>query len=819
MSYAELWHQTEGLVRRLRAAGVNRRDRVAVVLPNGPEMAAAFVAVGAAAACAPLNPRYRREDFDYYLRSVKARALVVEEGDASAAVEAARALGVQVLPIRRREPAGAFEFVGIDAQGDADWPEADEAALVLHTSGTTSRPKLVPLSSLNLTASAAHIAAALELKPDDVCLNIMPLFHIHGLAAALLATLASGGCVVCTDGVYAHRFFEWMREFRPTWYTAAPTMHQGILARAREHQAALREGRVRFLRSCSAPLPRPVMEELEQVFEAPVIEAYGMTEAAHQIASNPLPPGRRKAGSVGTPAGPEVAVMSPDGRLLAPGETGEIVIRGPNVTAGYEGDPEANRASFCQGWFRTGDLGWMDRDGYLYLSGRLKELINRGGEKIAPREIDEALMSHPAVRQAVAFAVPHAQLGEEVGAAVELKPGSAAGEEDLRRWAAGRLTAFKVPRIIRVVDAIPKGPTGKLQRIGLAQKLAIGTLDDSRSEARYVAPRTELEKRIAAIWSELLPGARVGIEDRFEALGGDSLLAARMLTAVSEAEGIFVPYEKFVLEGTVAALASEIERQQRTDPALVPLQSRGARRPLICVPGHDGVLLGLARLAAALGPEQPVWGVRFEALEWKGSIEDLANMCIERVRLRWPHGPYRLAGVCFGGLVALEMARRLKTAGEEVEFLALVDSLNPAWRSEARTAEVAAALLRQLRIKAGFHIAALRGMNAVEAVRYLAARAGAFASNHGEKTAARCGAKSSPRLAARAAMFRYRPAPYDGDVFLLRVPGRRLDAPDLGWRGVLRGRLEISNLAFDPYGALAGDNCAAAAAELRRRLA
>jgi acyl-CoA synthetase (AMP-forming)/AMP-acid ligase II len=346
-------------------------------------------------------------------------------------------------------------------------------ALVLHTSGTTSRPKIVPLTQRNVCASAVHVAESLSLTASDRCLNVMPLFHIHGLIAAVLASLAAGGTVVCAPGFNALKFFSWMDDARPSWYTAVPTMHQAILARADRNRDAIVRNPLRFLRSSSASLPPQVMKSLEETFGAPVIEAYGMTEAAHQMAANPLPPRARKPGSVGVAAGPEVAIMDEAGRILPAGEIGEVVIRGPNVTPGYQNNPSANAAAFTSGWFRTGDQGAFDDEGYLRLTGRLKEIINRGGEKISPREVDEVLLDHPAVAQAVTFGMPHEKLGEEVGCALVLKEGSKASEGEIREYASRRLADFKVPRRVLFLEEIPKGPTGKLQRIGLAEKLGL----------------------------------------------------------------------------------------------------------------------------------------------------------------------------------------------------------------------------------------------------------------------------------------------------------------------------------------------------------
>jgi acyl-CoA synthetase (AMP-forming)/AMP-acid ligase II len=458
---------------------------VAIVLPNGPEMATGFLAVAAGATACPLNPAYRAEEFAFYLTDLRARALLVERGSVSPAIEVARRLGLAILEMVVDEGAAAGTFAVdrvVDAPGEASMRQAggarrpaagSDVALILHTSGTTSRPKIVPLSQANVCASADNVRRVLTLSAADAGLNVMPLFHIHGLIAGLLAPLAAGGSVFCTPGFNALKFFSWMDEAAPTWYTAVPTMHQAILARADRQRDVIVRHPLRFVRSSSSSIPPQTIAALEQCFAAPLIEAYGMTEAAHQMASNPLPPGERIPGSVGLAAGPEIAIMDPDNRLLPPGATGEIVIRGANVTGGYENNPTANSEAFVDGWFRTGDQGSLDDAGYLRLTGRLKEIINRGGEKISPREVDEVLMDHPAVAQVVTFAIPHDKLGEEVAAALVLREGHQATERELREFAGRRLADFKVPRRIVFVPEIPKGATGKLQRIGLAQRLGL----------------------------------------------------------------------------------------------------------------------------------------------------------------------------------------------------------------------------------------------------------------------------------------------------------------------------------------------------------
>ncbi len=462
----------------LGRAGIGPGDRVAIVLPNGPDMATAFLAVAASCCAAPLNPAYKADEFEFYLSDLQPAAILLAAGADGPARDVADRLGVPVLWLHAEDgPAGSFR---LDASALPASPGAaprpalpQDPALVLHTSGTTARPKIVPLTNGNVAASARHIAASLALGRSDTCLNVMPLFHIHGLIAAVTASISAGAAVSCTPGFNAFKFNEWLEEVRPSWYTAVPTMHQAILMRMRNHADAARAAKLRFIRSSSASLPPQVMAELEGLFGAPVVEAYGMTEAAHQMAANPLPPRARKPGAVGVAAGPEIAVMDDDGALLPQGEVGEVVIRGPNVTPGYDNNPSANAKAFTAGWFRTGDQGRLDEEGYLFLTGRLKEQINRGGEKISPLEVDVVLLDHPAVAQACTFGIPHDKLGEEVGVVIVPRPGAAVTEAEVRDFAAARLAAFKVPRRVVIMEDIPKGATGKVQRIGLAAKLGL----------------------------------------------------------------------------------------------------------------------------------------------------------------------------------------------------------------------------------------------------------------------------------------------------------------------------------------------------------
>ena len=473
LNYAELRAEVSKLGGQLRAIGINPGDRVAIVLPNGPEMAIAFLAVAVTGCAAPLNPKYRKEEFQFYYEDLKARVLIT--GTAESEIPRSANPG-SIVNLTLNGKVGDLRLTAdriLGAPHDGNSPLPEDIALVLHTSGTTSRPKIVPLRHRNLANSAHNIASSLSLTAADRSLNVMPLFHIHGLLAGLLAPLSVGGSVVATNGFNAFRFFSQLQEFHPSYYTAVPTMHQMILARSSSYQDAATTSGLRFVRSSSASLPPTVREELSELFKVPVIEAYGMTEATHQMCCNPFPPGITKPGSVGLPTGIQLTILDKEGQSLPTNQRGEVSIRGSTVIDGYENNPEANETTFSSGWFRTGDEGYVDPDGYLFLTGRLKEQINRGGEKISPLEIEAVLLSHEHVTQAVSFAVPHEKLGEEVAAAVVLIDGVELSERELREFVSGSLAPFKVPKKVLFLDELPKGPTGKVQRIGLAEQLGL----------------------------------------------------------------------------------------------------------------------------------------------------------------------------------------------------------------------------------------------------------------------------------------------------------------------------------------------------------
>jgi len=467
ITYANLRDQVMTMADSLATLGIGPGDRVATVLPNGLPAIVSFLAASIAGTAAPLNPGYRQDEFSFFLDDTSAKILLCPPDGAPDARKAAE--GKVPVHSLDMDDKGFVRIAGAPNGRKSPVPAADGIALVLHTSGSTGRPKRVPIRHRNLAASAVNIVDHYKFTGDDVALCAMPLFHVHGLVASTISTLLAGGTVVVPSKFNPLGFWRTVRDCNVTWYSAVPTIHSLLLARAGDERPEGSE-RLRFIRSCSAALPPEMMAKMESLFGAPVLEAYGMTEASHQMASNPQPPSARKPGSVGPGTGVKIGIMDGKGTLLAMGERGEVVIQGPNVVDGYENNPEANAVSFTNGWFRTGDQGILDADGYLTLTGRIKELINRGGEKIAPREIDEVLLTHPAVSEAVAFGVPHATWGEEVAAAVVLKEPQT--EAQILAFCKERLADFKRPKKLYIVETIPRTATGKIQRGAVAKALA-----------------------------------------------------------------------------------------------------------------------------------------------------------------------------------------------------------------------------------------------------------------------------------------------------------------------------------------------------------
>jgi len=580
ITYGALWAAANDTLHRLRSVGVGRSDRVAVVLPDGPESAVAMIAVASGAVCVPLNPGFTAHEWRRYFGELRVAALVTRPDMDSASLHVAHTLGIPVIDpwTGPNGAGGAFSILDLATRRivESEFASGADDAFILLTSGSTSRPKMVPLTHASVCLSAYNVGTALALGPGDRLLSILPLFHGHGLISGVLAALAAGSSVVCTLGFDAEAFFGWLAEFRPTWYTAVPTIHQALLSAADRYKQIAQGSSLRLIRSASSTLSPNVLSGLEALFGVPVLDTYGMTEAATQIAANRLD--RRKLGSVGQSAGAEIAILDGEGRRLSSGERGEIALRGPTITRGYDNDAAATAAAFRDGWFRTGDLGYVDAEGYLFIVGRIKDVIDRGGQKVAPAEVEEALLSHPDVVEAAVFSVPHSRLGSDVAAAVVLRPHAKISAQKLRDFARERLASFKVPGLIRIVPQIPKGAGGKIKRGELAAAFSARV----RRGGRTVPPRSELERQLAELWADLLDLKQMGVDQDVFALGADSIAVTQMISRLRERFNVYLSFKDIFHAPTVTALAARLESSKKRSTSLK------LRDPLADIAGLEG---------------------------------------------------------------------------------------------------------------------------------------------------------------------------------------------------------------------------------------
>ena len=459
ISYKKLSKDIAEFQSKLAQLGVTPQAAVSIALPNSYAFIVSFLAAAwQRAIAAPLNAAYKQDEFEFYIDDLSSAVALVPQGalqEDEAAVRAARKYKAAIAECYWN---GSEVVLDVKDHGKlagkgnkpVETAQPEDTALVLHTSGTTGRPKAVPLTHRNLTRTMKNIQATYELSPEDRTMLVMPLFHVHGLLAGFLAPLLSGGSVIVPPRFSASEFWEDFVTHKANWYTAVPTIHQILLKNPPPSSIP----KIRFIRSCSSPLSPKTFTELEKAFGAPVLEAYAMTEAAHQMTSNPLPPGKRYPGSVGIGQGVEVKILDQEGKEVPQGSEAEICIRGENVTKGYLNNPEANRTSFTKdGFFRTGDQGKKDKDGYVIITGRIKELINKGGEKISPIELDNVIAHHPAVGEAVSFAIEDELYGQDVGVAVVLKDKQQVTEEQLKEYMRGKVAKFKVPKRVRQIES------------------------------------------------------------------------------------------------------------------------------------------------------------------------------------------------------------------------------------------------------------------------------------------------------------------------------------------------------------------------------
>lgn len=556
ISFADLHQRATRLAKEIQIACRpfrGKRTRVGIVLLNGPETAVALLGAAIAGTALPFNPSYLAGEFELYFHETRLDALLVDANEAGPCVEAAAKLGLRVLRI-----ANGGSILGISSDDCAlAAPAPDDVALVLLTSGSTGRAKCVPLTHRNLCTSTRDVCRSMALSESDRCLAMWEQYHVGGLVDLLLVPLASGGKVICTGGFNAAEFYRLLAAARPTWTQCVPTTLNELLFHADRLGLDPRPSSLRLIRSVAATLPPSLKKRVESSFGVPVIQTFGMTEAGPLITSTRLPPAINKPKSVGFTCGPEVRILGSKGETLPPNEIGEIAIRGANVFSGYENDTGANQLSFRDGWFLTGDIGFLDAEGELFLTGRFKQLINRGGEKVNPQEIDDALLTHPAVVEAAAFPVKHRTLGEDAVAAVVLRTPVEARE--LRDFLLSRLASFKVPRRIEIRTELPRNGIGKIDRLALAEASERALLEN-RS---FAPPRTDLESFLARLWAAELDLEQVGIHDDFAALGGDSLSSLRLLVAAEKALGIAIPDAVTASSSTVAQMAEQVGRLHR----------------------------------------------------------------------------------------------------------------------------------------------------------------------------------------------------------------------------------------------------------------
>jgi oxalate---CoA ligase len=685
LSYRELQCLIDEVRVALRAAGFGRRARIAIAIPNGPHAALAIVAVACSAVSIPLNPRQTLREIEICLAALRPDAVLLVKGDDCAAKQAAEEIGITIIETTQSTE-GALGFsIGepqtstAAAPDEPDEPDPDAPTFILQTSGTTSEPKLIPFSHRNMLAAAARLQSWFDLTPQDRCLSVSPVFYSHGLKVTVFTPLLTGGTVTFPTDASKFDYVEWFGILKPTWYSAGPTLHRLIFDQTQSRADAKTGHSLRFILSGGAPLPRNVLDGLQRALGVPVVEHYGSSEAA-QIAANLPPPGRSKLGTCGVPGPGIVSIVGEDGCQLPPGEQGEVLVGGPTVISGYLNAPELNRESFVNGWFKSGDIGSIDEDGFLTLHGRKNDLINRGGEKISPVEIDDALMRHPAIAEAAAFPIPHSRLGEDVAAAVVLRPGETATSVELRRYLQDQVASFKIPRRIVIRDRLPKGTSGKVQR----RRLTESWEEMSAALPNILTPQLvenapdPLANGLLIIWERLLKTAPLSIDDDFFEKGGDSLLAVEMLLEVESLTGQKIPSSILFEATTIRQLARRLSASGRLRPKpLIQMNSSGTRPPLIYFHGNfHGFGHSAITLAKLLGADQPLFVIAPHGTEDEPIPLSIETMAADRLRLilnAQPEGPYRLGGKCLGGIVAFEVARMLIAAGKEVEMVVMLD--------------------------------------------------------------------------------------------------------------------------------------------------
>jgi acyl-CoA synthetase (AMP-forming)/AMP-acid ligase II/thioesterase domain-containing protein len=829
MTYAQLASQSRSLASRLNEWELGRGDRIATILPAGPGAAAMMLAINCCATYAPINPRAHPEEVQRTLKLIKADAVVIEKDSPWRATLDSMGIAIIEMSSPADAPAGTIEFFLIQKPNSPRRPcrtgmAGDEDILaVLQTSGTTARPKIVPTMQRAMLEGIRHNVDLLELSPQDRCLHVLPPINPMGITTIIYSLMA--GCEISiAPGFSSTEFFKWAREARPTWFTVPPAIHQAILRHSKDHADWAAKHSPRLVRSGAATVPGPLFREIENLWHAPLVEVYAMSECP-MISSNHFKSEWRKAGSVGFPTGIEMAMLDEGGKIIPRGAgiSGEILIRGRIVTAGYEDNPAENSAAWVDGYFRTGDLGRFDDDGFLFVIGRSKEMINRGGVKIAPREIEEVIRSFPAVSEAIAFAIPDAQLGENIAVAAVLKEGQSMTELELRQKSAERLSSYKVPSRILFMNEIPLSPAGKPQRIGMAEKLGLKISEPTApAHLSYQGPRNSLEQVLAAIWERVLGlGRLVGIDESFMEMGGDSLQAVAMFAEVQRVLGRELPVATLLAAETIEKLADAMSRQgwKLPDSLVIPIQPKGNNAPLFCISGMHGHVFIFYPLAQQLGKNQPVYGLQLPEAGspiYTRNIKQLAVRLLEEMRRVQPTGPYCLAGFSFGGYVAYEMAQLLWKQGQSVELLGILDTRGPGYPQK-----------RKLPGRIGWHVKAF--VRSRDKTQHLLNRLNATRDRFSKPLEPQVAPTNvDPRVweierESISEIESYPIEPYGGRMVLFRATEKpkwmEACAPDatMGWRKIAK-EVEVVNVPGSHWTILSVENTERLAKELGKRI-
>jgi oxalate---CoA ligase len=679
LDYEKLNVLTAAVAERLKNAGIEHHQAVAVLIPQGTLQIIAVTGVLKYCVCTPLHPRTTTSEVREALADLQVVAVLLT-ADFDAEAEAASSMGLVVLLADEQTPPNRWEIRHPRAKVDLHFASAD-AVLVLTTSATSGNSKYVPLTATNLDAQAEPRARRLILKSSDRLLQMTSLSHSMGIDNTL-AQFSVGGSIIATNGFESSDYLHWLDELRPTWYDCSPTVHQAALEKLKQERPN-KPISLRFIQSAGAPLPGNVMQDLEQILEVPVLSDYGMTETG-PIASDAFLPGSRVPGSVGRTSGLEIGIMTTFGDLVPPLVEGEIVVRGPAVFSGYINNPGANSDAFRNGWFCTGDLGRLDPEGNLFLTGRLKEMINRGGEKILPAEIDTVLASHPAVRECASFAVPHPTLGEDVACAVVLR---FAGEHpvstaELRRFAAQNLATFKVPRRIYFVDEIPHGEQGKPQRWLLAQRFGAKYSLSALPVQKLANDVDDIIYKLHEIWARVLNRIDLDFDEDFFSAGGDSLAAINMLAEVDQRfhSQTSASADRFFDEPTLVHLAELLGKPPMFRPSddssndirMFSVRENASCTRLFCVPADGDEGLYFRRLATHLDNQMGLSILRpmntFYSQELF-TFEHAGKTIASIIRKAQPEGPYLVGGFCYGGIICVETARQLRKEGQDVRLI------------------------------------------------------------------------------------------------------------------------------------------------------